>query len=491
MAGGKRASMREGPLAALFRKTDEDDAKQPAPAPRAEEQPRSEPPPTRRTEFLPPEAPPSTAGRDRAPAVERREPEVEPAREIPSPRERLRHAFSHDIPDNILDRQVSTRDGDYGSPSALPQMEPELHTPSPGRAVLRVVGVGGAGVNAVNRMVEAEVEGVEFVAVNTDAQSLQASDAHVKVHIGEQVTRGLGAGADPELGRQAAMEDYDKMKALLKGSDMIFITAGSGGGTGTGAAPLVARIAREVGALTVGIVTKPFGFEGSQRRQQADQGIATLAAEVDTLIVVPNNRLLSVLDKQTSMVEAFRVADDVLRQGVQGISDLVTLPGLINLDFADVRTIMAHAGAALLGIGMGTGERRAVEAAEKAVASPLLETSMEGAKSILLSITGGRDLSLWEVNEAAKAVSEAAHPDANIIFGAMVDDKLDDQVWVTVVATRYGGPVRTGRQREEPGRPVREPEGEPRIRRASEPPPPRRRGADMSDLDVPEFVPRA
>jgi cell division protein FtsZ len=281
------------------------------------------------------------------------------------------------------------------------------------------------------------------------------------------------------------MEDYDKMKALLKGSDMIFITAGSGGGTGTGAAPLVARIAREVGALTVGIVTKPFGFEGSQRRAQSDNGIAALAEEVDTLIVVPNNRLLSVLDKQTSMVEAFRVADDVLRQGVQGISDLVTLPGLINLDFADVRTVMHHAGAALLGIGMGTGERRAVDAAEKAVASPLLETSMEGAKSILLSITGGRDLSLWEVNEAAKAVSEAAHPDANIIFGAMVDEKLDDQVWVTVVATRYGEMARPAR------RAVREPDGEPRIRRTSPAPAPRRRAMDVSDLDVPEFVPRA
>ena len=355
-----------------------------------------------------------------------------------------------------------------------------------------MVGVGGAGVNAVNRMVEAEVEGVEFVAVNTDAQSLQSSDAHVTVHIGEQVTRGLGAGADPELGRQAAMEDYDRIKALLKGSDMIFITAGAGGGTGTGAAPIVARIAREVGALTVGIVTKPFGFEGSKRSVQAEDGIATLHEEVDTLIVVPNNRLLSVLDKQTSMVAAFRVADDVLRQGVQGISDLVTLPGLINLDFADVRTIMAEAGAALLGIGMGTGERRAVDAAEKAVASPLLETSMDGARSILLSITGGRDLSLWEVNEAAKAVSEAASPDANIIFGAMVDEKLDDQVWVTVVATRYGDVSRPLRRREQPGRPVaREPAGEPRVRRTSEPPPSRRRTMDVTELDVPEFLPRA
>ncbi|WP_370552612.1 cell division protein FtsZ [Conexibacter sp. CPCC 206217] len=381
--------------------------------------------------------------------------------------------------------------------------------------VLRVVGVGGGGVNAVNRMVEAEVNGVEFLAVNTDLQSLQQSAAHLTLHIGANVTRGLGSGSDPSLGRKAAMEEYDRIKALLKGSDMIFITAGEGGGTGTGAAPVVARIARELGALTVGIVTKPFGFEGTRRKEQADVGVEELAAEVDTLIVVPNNRLLSVLDRGTSMVDAFRVADDVLRQGVQGISDLVTLPGLINLDFADVRTIMADAGSALLGIGMGTGERRAIDAAEQAVASPLLETSMEGARSILLSITGGTDLSLWEVNEAAKAVSEAAHPDANIIFGAMVDEKLGDQVWVTVVATGYGEvrPPRQSREqlrgsdigvpREERAavaaaaarddRPVRsrfaEPAaGEVRIARTSHAsPPPRERVRD--ELDVPEFMP--
>src|SRR5436305_9514208 len=304
--------------------------------------------------------------------------------------------------------------------------------------VLRVVGVGGAGVNAVNRMIEAGVEGVDFIAINTDMQSLQQSSADMTLHIGSEVTRGLGSGSNPELGRQAAIEEYDQIKALLKGADMIFITAGSGGGTGTGAAPVVARIGRELGALTVGIVTKPFGFEGTRRREQADEGIEQLADEVDTLIVVPNNRLLSVLDKGTALVEAFRAADDVLRQGVQGISDLVTLPGLINLDFADVRTIMEDAGSALLGIGMGSGDRRALEAAEHAVSSPLLETSMEGARSILLSITGSPDLSLWAVNEAAKAVGEAAHPDANIIFGAMVDEKLVDQVWVTVVATGYG-----------------------------------------------------
>jgi cell division protein FtsZ len=275
------------------------------------------------------------------------------------------------------------------------------------------------------------------------------------------------------------------MKALLKGSDMVFIAAGAGGGTGTGAGPIVARIAREVGALTVGIITKPFGFEGTRRRELADNGIRGLADEVDTLIVVPNNRLLSVLDKQTSMVDAFRVADDVLRQGVQGISDLVTLPGLINLDFADVRTIMSEAGNALLGIGMGQGEDRAVEAARAATESPLLETSMEGARKILLSITGGPDLSLWEINEAAKAVSEAAHPDANIIFGAMVDEKLGSEVWVTVVATGYTeARVRPAR------RDFEEPRGEVRVERRSRPTTTRQTGLGVHELDVPEFIPR-
>jgi cell division protein FtsZ len=310
------------------------------------------------------------------------------------------------------------------------------------------------------------------------------------------MTRGLGSGSDPSVGRQAAMDDYDRIKALLKSSDMIFIAAGAGGGTGSGAAPVVARIAREVGALTVAIVTKPFGFEGSRRGEQAERGVEALAGEVDTLIVVPNNRLLAVLDKQTAIVEAFRVADDVLRQGVQGISDLVTLPGLINLDFADVRTIMSEAGNALLGIGMGVGENRATEAAAQAVSSPLLETSMEGARSILLSITGGPGLSLWEVNEAAKSVSAAAHPDANIIFGAMVDDKLDDQVWVTVVATGYGD---QGRRRSLNR--LQEPDGEPTIQRTSPArgqrrerlgvvsPSGTRRGLTVGELDVPEFIP--
>jgi cell division protein FtsZ len=272
------------------------------------------------------------------------------------------------------------------------------------------------------------------------------------------------------------------IKQHLKGSDMVFIAAGSGGGTGTGAAPVVARITRELGALAVGIVTKPFSFEGSRRGDQAEKGIDVLAGEVDTLIVIPNSRLLTVLDKRVSMVDAFTMADDVLRQGVQGISDLITLPGLINLDFADVRTIMANAGTALLGIGMGVGEQRAMDAATRAVESPLLETSVDGARSILLSITGGRDMSLWEVNEAAKAVQEAAHPDANIIFGAMVDEKVVDQVWVTVVATGYGGEMVDRRERAPAAIAAREADREPRVRRSA---------SNLDDLDVPEFVPRA
>jgi cell division protein FtsZ len=489
MANPKRASMREGPLAALFRKTeDADEADQDAGA-RAPEAattksgkraapPREEHPPVHPRESGLPH-----------PALSASADAVEDARDerVPTPRERLRHAFSSEIPENVLEGPARPVMDAYSRehPAAT-----GVDFAGPvGQPVIRVVGVGGAGVNAVNRMVEAEVEGVEFLAVNTDLQSLQQSTADVTLHIGAELTRGLGSGSDAEVGRAAAMEDYDRVKALLKGSDMIFITAGAGGGTGTGAAPVVARISREIGALTVAIVTKPFGFEGSRRGEQAELGVSALAAEVDTLIVVPNNRLLAVLDKQTAMVEAFRVADDVLRQGVQGISDLVTLPGLINLDFADVRTIMSSAGNALLGIGMGAGgEHRAIEAAMAAVASPLLETSMEGARSILLSITGGRDLSLWEVNEAAKAVSEAAHPDANIIFGAMVDEKLDDQVWVTVVATGYG---EEGRRKSVSA--LNEPAGEPRVRRtsggASRPPAPRRGGLAVDELEVPEFIP--
>jgi cell division protein FtsZ len=513
MATGKRASMREGPLADLFRRTTDDNPRRSEESePGSPDAPASAPEPT------------SPAARSIQPPLDRLEPEHQapadrpapaeprrrsiphpslsadvaapepatPEREIPSPQERLRHAFAADIPDNMLDSPAPSGAREP-APDVYARVDRELDAfPPPttvGGPVLRVVGVGGAGVNAVNRMVEADIEGVEFLAINTDLQSLQLSAADQTLHIGDGVTRGLGSGSDPDLGRRAAREEYDRIKALLRGSDMVFIAAGAGGGTGTGAAPVVAQIARELGALTVGIVTRPFQFEGSRRRDQAEAGIEALGAEVDTLIVVPNNRLLSVLDRGVSMVEAFRVADDVLRQGVQGVSDLVTLPGLINLDFADVRTIMSDAGSALLGIGMGAGERRAIDAAEQAVASPLLETSMEGARSILLSITGGNDISLWEVNEAAKAVAEAAHPDANIIFGAMVDEKLDDQVWVTVVATGFGDP-RPRRREEEPftarpraedqRRSLREPAGEPRVSRV-------RRSAE---LDVPEFMPR-
>jgi cell division protein FtsZ len=499
MTNPKRASMREGPLAALFRKTETDAAAEPdADADADAGAPRSQTPAARDERGAPhpalsPSAPePSARKRSSGTGV-------------PTPKDRLKQAFSSEIPASLMDREApATRGETPAARAARPIMDEYEHRDSPasaypdgpvGQPRIRVVGVGGAGVNAVNRMVEAEVEGVEFLAVNTDQQSLAQSTADITLHIGAEITRGLGSGSDAAVGRQAAMEDYDRVKSLLKGSDMIFITAGAGGGTGTGAAPIVARIAREVGALTVAIVTKPFGFEGSRRAEQADAGIAALAEEVDTLIVVPNNRLLTVLDKQTAMVEAFRVADDVLRQGVQGISDLVTLPGLINLDFADVRTIMSDAGAALLGIGMGVGgESRAVDAAMQAVASPLLETSMDGAHSILLSITGGRDLSLWEVNEAAKAVSEAAHPDANIIFGAMLDEKLDDQVWVTVVATGYGDARRQiARDLGTPS--LREPAGEPRVRRTSNGPPrpahaQRRATLAVDELEVPEFMPR-
>ncbi len=485
MPSGKRASMREGPLAALFRKTaqDVDDAHS------GEQRAASSPAPES-----------SPAGeRPTAPAAPS-EPEVEDEPRIPLPHERLRHAFSADIPENVLERPAapapasSDREPERDVYARVVRDEGVTDRPA-GGPVLRVVGVGGAGVNAINRMVEAEIEGVEFLAINTDLQSLQLSAAHETLHIGDAITHGLGSGSDPELGRAAAREEYDRIKAMLRGSDMVFIAAGAGGGTGTGAAPIVAQIARELGALTVGIVTRPFQFEGTRRRDQAEVGISELAEEVDTLIVVPNNRLLSVLERNVSMVEAFRVADDVLRQGVQGISDLVTLPGLINLDFADVRTIMSGAGTALLGIGMGTGDRRAIEAAERAVSSPLLETSMEGARSILLSITGGPDLSLWEVNESAKAVAEAAHPDANIIFGAMLDEKLEDQVWVTVVATGYGdgrtrqrnlsreGARSDERATRDRGQTLPEPAGEPRVSRV------RQRSGSL-DLDVPEFIPR-
>jgi cell division protein FtsZ len=313
-------------------------------------------------------------------------------------------------------------------------------------AVIRVIGVGGAGLNAVNRMIEAGISQVEFVAVNTDIQQLRMSDAPVKLHIGRDLTQGLGSGADPEVGRRAAEEAYDQIKHVLRGSDMVFVTAGEGGGTGSGGAPVVARIARELGALTVGIVTTPFRFEGTRRRSQADDGIEELRSVCDTLIVIPNDRLLEVLDRSTSMVEAFRIADDVLRQGVQGICDLITMPGLINLDFADVRTIMRDAGSALMGIGFATGENRARDAAERALRSPLIDAEITGARGILLSISGGEDLSLLEVTEAAEVVRAAAMDDTNIIFGATVDSRLNGQIWVTVVATGIGKAGRHARR---------------------------------------------
>ncbi len=491
MARRKRASMREGPLADLFRSTSEDAPADPPEAPRYG---RDDPVEKQREDESgqpagpvagddssssqaageePPPAPPA-GGPVPSDADKRSAPFDQESTE--SPPERLKRVFSEEP------RPRSGAEGITGTPR-YGREEPAYEPPGSGephQPVIKVVGVGGAGVNAVNRMVDARIPGVEFMAVNTDLQSLQLCVADITVHIGDEQTRGLGAGADPELGHRSAFEEQDKIKRLLKGSDMVFVAAGAGGGTGTGAAPVVARLAREVGALTVGIVTKPFSFEGSRRSTQADKGVEELAAEVDTLIVVPNDRLLEVLDQQTSMVEAFQVADDVLRQGVQGISDLVTLPAVINLDFADVRTIMSEAGRALLGIGMAHGDGRAILAAEKAISSPLLETSMEGARSILLSITGGADLSLVEVSEAAKVVGEAAHPDANIIFGANVDEDLSDQIWVTVVATRFDG---------RPGPPRRA--AEPTIRRTA-PTGRQGRGAERQGelgIDVPEFLP--
>jgi cell division protein FtsZ len=322
-------------------------------------------------------------------------------------------------------------------------------------AVIKVVGIGGGGTNAVNRMVDAGLSGVEFIAVNTDAQALLMCDADVKIHIGAKVTRGLGAGADPAVGQAAAHESRDELKEALKGADMVFITAGEGGGTGTGGAPILAELARELDTLTVGVVTRPFAFEGRVRAENAERGIDNLRDRVDTLIVIENDRLLQVVEKKTSIVEAFRMADDILRQGVQGITDLVTVPGLVNLDFADVRTIMRDAGSALMGIGVASGESRAAEAARTAVSSPLLEASIEGATGILLNITGPRDIGLFEVNEAAEVVTGAADQNANVIFGAVIDESLKDEVRVTVIATGFGAQRR--RRRRESGVPVEQP----------------------------------
>ncbi|MDE3026402.1 MAG: cell division protein FtsZ [Acidobacteriota bacterium] len=355
----------------------------------------------------------------------------------------------------------------------MPEAPPRLYR-APGAdtgaylAVIKVVGVGGAGLNAVNRMIDAGISEVDFVSVNTDIQALQMSDAPQKIHIGRELTGGLGSGADPDVGRRSAEESYDQIKHALRGADMVFVAAGEGGGTGSGAAPIVAKIARDLGALTVGIVTMPFKFEGTKRRTQADQGVQALRAACDTTIVIPNDRLLEVLDRSTSMLDAFKVADDVLRQGVQGITDLITLPGLINLDFADVRTIMSNSGTALMGIGFSSsGENRAKEAAERALRSPLIDEEITGASGILLSVAGGDDMTLIEVNDAAEVIRAAATEETTIIFGATVDDRLTGQVWVTVVATGIG----RGRR---PSRPTFAP---PSL-------------VDNDDVDVPSFLKR-
>ena len=316
-----------------------------------------------------------------------------------------------------------------------------MATPQNYLAVIKVVGVGGGGVNAINRMIEAGLKGVEFIAINTDAQQLIMSDADVKLDIGRKLTRGLGAGAAPEIGRQAALDHSEEIEEMLRGADMVFVTAGEGGGTGTGGAPIVAKIAKDLGALTVGVVTKPFTFEGKRRTAQADEGIANLREEVDTLIVIPNDRLLAISDRSISQIEAFRSADQVLLSGVKGITDLITTPGLINLDFADVKSVMAGAGSALMGIGSARGEARATRAAELAISSPLLEASIDGAHGVLLSIAGGSDIGLFELSEAAELVAQSAHPDANIIFGTVIDDALGDEVRVTVIAAGFEGGV--------------------------------------------------
>lgn len=379
-------------------------------------------------------------------------------------------------------------------------------------AVIKVVGVGGGGVNAVNRMIELGLRGVEFIAVNTDAQALLMSDADVKLDVGRELTRGLGAGADPEVGRRAAEDHAEEIEQALAGADMVFVTAGEGGGTGTGGAPVVARIAKSIGALTIGVVTKPFSFEGRRRQQQAELGVATLKEEVDTLIVVPNDRLLEISDRGISMVEAFATADQVLLAGVQGITDLITTPGLINLDFADVKSVMQGAGSALMGIGSARGADRAIKAAELAVESPLLEASIEGAHGVLLSIQGGSNLGIFEINDAAQLVKEAAHPEANIIFGTVIDDTLGDEVRVTVIAAGFDGgepqqrlevpaiatrpaapsvPAADAAERPAPAEPERPEERREPATVAATPVVPDASGFDAAfddDLDIPEFL---
>ncbi|MDQ7028318.1 MAG: cell division protein FtsZ [Ardenticatenia bacterium] len=350
-------------------------------------------------------------------------------------------------------------------------------------AQIKVIGIGGGGANAVNRMIEAGIRGVEFIAVNTDAQALLLSQAPHRLRIGEKLTRGLGAGGNPEVGRKAAEESADEIEAVLKGADMVFITAGMGGGTGTGAAPVVARIARGCGALTIGVITKPFSFEGSRRMENAEQGIEALQEEVDTLIVIPNDRLLQIVDKRASIQEAFRTADDVLRQGIQGISELITVPGLINLDFADVRTIMAEGGAALMAVGVASGENRATEAAQKAISSPLLDITIDGARGVLFNVTGGEDLSLFEVNEAAELIRSTTDPNANIIFGAVIDPTLQDEIRITLIATGFDTQAKG-----QPRLRMAAGQGGPSLQQKVKEFPVRR--FDRDDLDVPAFLRR-
>jgi cell division protein FtsZ len=470
----RRASMREGPLAELFRATE-------AAQRQAEQEPEQQPaqdaapatePDERTVDHVPSWEEAARVEQPPAPTPAPPSPRPDPMPQPPAPDPVPDPA---PVPDPVPQiRAVPPPVTRYIDP--LPEQPARLHRVPRGDtgsylAVIKVVGVGGAGLNAVNRMIDAGINQVEFIAVNTDMQALHMSDAPVKIHIGQDLTQGLGSGADPNVGRAAADEGYDQLKNALRGSDMVFVAAGEGGGTGTGAAPIIAKIARELGALTVGIVTMPFKFEGTKRRHQADLGVQTLRQVCDTTIVVPNDRLLEVLDRSTSMLDAFKVADDVLRQGVQGICDLITMPGLINLDFADVRTIMSDSGTALMGIGFSSGtENRAREAAERALRSPLIDEEITGASGILLSIAGGEDMTLIEVNEAAEAIRSAATEDTNIIFGATIDDRLAGQVWVTVVATGIGRGARVRRPPFEAPVPVRSSNG----------------GSD--DVDVPSFL---
>ena len=454
----RRASMREGPLAELFRATE---AAQRQAEQEPEQQPAGEAPPAtepdeRTVDHVPSWEEAAGVEQPPAPAPAPPSPRPDPMPQPPAPDPVPDPAPVPEPAPQIRAAPPVTR---YIDP--LPEQPARLHRVPRGDtgsylAVIKVVGVGGAGLNAVNRMIDAGISQVEFIAVNTDMQALHGSDAPVQIHIGQDLTQGLGSGADPAVGRAAADEGYDQLKNALRGSDMVFVAAGEGGGTGTGAAPVIAKIARELGALTVGIVTTPFKFEGTKRRHQADIGVQTLRQVCDTTIVVPNDRLLEVLDRSTSMLDAFKVADDVLRQGVQGICDLITMPGLINLDFADVRTIMSESGTALMGIGFSSGtENRAREAAERALRSPLIDEEITGASGILLSIAGGEDMTLIEVNEAAEAIRSAATEDTNIIFGATIDDRLTGQVWVTVVATGIGRGARVRRPPYEAPVPVR------------------------------------